>query len=76
MVLMVMELVMMMAMVWIVLSQVGWLHQRHCQSINVKASTSLSLLLAKAFTQSEFNLPKETSGNASPAEARLSQALL
>jgi len=53
------------------LSQVGRLRQHQCQ-----ASTDSSLLLAKASTNSEFNRPKDYCGNASPAEARLSQVRL
>ena len=68
---MVLVMVMVMLMVPKALSQAGWLHQRQCQSIN-----RLKHSIGQASTNSEFKRLKDSSGNATPAEARLSQARL
>ena len=58
---MAMVMVMMMAMYRKhLVKQVGYVN------VNVKVSTYFSLLLAKASTNSEFNGPKDSCGNATP----------
>jgi len=56
-----------------------WWYRKHLVkwvgyvNVKVKASTANRLLLAKASENSEFKRPNHSSGNTTPAEARLSQ---